>query len=400
VDLRSWTFRVSTRAQSFRTRRRAFLPALIALSLAAAAGTIESSSSLGAQRSKSPGLAAFSSKLRAQARLCSRTPSKRRYVSTRGSDSNSGRLQHPWKTLSRAFDAAVAGEAVYLRSGTYPGWAIEGRSGTADAPISLRAFPRERPVITGRLKVGGDYFCVSGLRFRGRTPANKSSVLIYVSGAHHVEILNNAIQDSFLSGIYVGDEGDLSSDVSIIGNYIRGNGTHDRFDHGVYFGHVNRGLIANNLVVRNLAVGLKIAPEANDVIVTQNTIVANGLAGVIVGGELSWSSNRDLVVNNVVADNAGWGIRSYWEQTVGSGNLALRNLVFANKTGAFWFPRGGMLQRRSILADPRFVSAADYRLRHSSPGINRAILAYSMPFDFDGRVRSSRGRPDLGAFER
>jgi hypothetical protein len=287
-----------------------------------------------------------------------------------------------------------------MRSGTYTGWAGEGRSGTADAPISLRAFPNERPTITGRLKIEGDYFCLAGLRFVGRTSANTSSVLIYVSGAHHVEILDNAIQDSFMSGIYVGDEGDLSSDVSIIGNYIRGNGTHSRFDHGVYFGHVDQGLIANNLVARNIAVGLKIAPEANNVIVTQNTVVGNGYAGIIVGGELSWSSNHDLVVNNVVADNKGWGIRSYWEKTVGSENLALRNLVFANTAGPFWFPRGGMTQRRSILADPRFVSGANYRLRPASPGVNRAIPAYSMPFDFDGRVRGSSGRPDLGAFER
>jgi hypothetical protein len=203
-----------------------------------------------------------------------------------------------------------------------------------------------------------------------------------------------------MSGIYVGDEGDLSSDVSIISNLITGNGTHDRLDHGIYFGHGNGGVVANNVAVGNIAVGLKIAPEANHMIVTQNTVVRNGYAGIIVGGELGWSSNDDLIVNNVVTSNKGWGIRSYWERSVGSGNVALRNLVFANTEGAFWFPRGGMVARESIRADPRFASPNNYRLRAHSPAINRAIRAYSMRVDYAGRARTSKGGPDLGAYER
>jgi hypothetical protein len=136
------------------------------------------------------------------------------------------------------------------------------------------------------------------------------------------------------------------------------------------------------------------------VIVTQNTVVRNGFNGIIVGGELRWSSNDNLIVNNVVVDNAGWGIRSYWEQSVGSGNLALRNLVFANAEGPFWFPGGGLLERESIRANPRFVSANNYRLKANSPAIGRAIRAYSMRADFAGRARARRGAPDLGAYER
>jgi hypothetical protein len=251
--------------------------------------------------------------------------------------------------------------------------------------------------MTGRLKIEGGYFCAEGLRFQGRTQANMKDVLIYVSGANHVEILRNEIANAFMSGIYVGDEGDSSRDVSIIDNYIHGNGTHDRLDHGVYFGHVNGGLIANNLVVGNLALGLKIAPEANHSLVAQNTVVSNGLAGILVGGELNWSSNDNLVVNNIVAFSGEWGIRTYWEKEVGSGNLALRNLVFANHRGPFLFPRGGMVQQKSILANPKFVSTVDFRLQRGSPAINRAIRSFSMPSDFNGRRRR---RPDLGAFER
>jgi hypothetical protein len=223
--------------------------------------------------------------------------------------------------------------------------------------------------------------------------------LIYPAGARHIEIFRNQIVDAWMSGIYVGDEGDVSKDVSIIGNYIGGNGTNGKFDHGVYFGHVDGGLIANNIVVANHAMGLKIAPEASHVTVTQNTVVANGTSGMTVGGELDWSSNDNLVVNNIVAFNRLWGIRSYWERSVGQGNRAVRNLIFSNGAGAFWFPRGGLVQQQSILANPTFMSPSNFRLRARSPAVNRAIPEFSMRSDFSGRKRPA-SRPDIGAFER
>ena len=53
----------------------------------------------------------------------------------------------------------------------------------------------------------------------------------------------------------------------------------------------------------------------------------------------------------------------------------------------------------SILANPRFIGDGNYRLRAASPGLNRAIPAFSMRYDINGRLRP-RGRGDLGAFER
>ncbi len=331
--------------------------------------------------------------------LCGRKASSKRYVSTKGSDRNPGSLRRPWRTINLALRRAVPGEAIYVRAGAYPDWATASRSGTAAAPISLRAYTHERATMTGRLKIVGSYFCVTGFRFEGRTTANTAGPMIYPAGAHHIEIFRNRIINAAWSGIYVGDEEDLSSDVNIIGNYISGNGTRDRFDHGVYLGHVDGGLIANNVVVDNRAIGLKIAPEANHVRVTQNTVVSNGTSGIYVGGEASWSSNDDLVVNNIVAFNHEFGIRSFWDQATGSGNRALRNLVFTNGSGAFWFPGGGLVQQQSISANPRFVGSHNYRLQARSPAINRAIPVFSMPFDFLGQKRTGR-RPDLGAFER
>jgi len=337
--------------------------------------------------------------LHAKYRPCSRKPSRRRYVAVSGSDGSAGTLSRPWRTIGKALKSAAAGDAIYVRSGTYPEWVVAQRNGTSAHPIKLLAYPGERPVFTGLLKIEGAFFCVSGLRFIGKTAANTNEALIYVSGAHHVEILRNTIVSAFKSSIYVGDEGDLSEDVSLISNVVRDNGTSGHFDHGIYLGHVRGGLIANNLVVDNRAIGVKVGPEANDMVVTQNTVVDNGQDGIVVEGEENWSSNDNLVLNNIVAFNHAWGIKTYWEQSIGSGNRALRNLVFGSGEGDFWFPGGGLTAQRSIRADPRFIGDGNFRLRAVSPGLNRAMPAFSMRYDITGRLRS-RGRADLGAFER
>jgi len=306
----------------------------------------------------------------------------------------------PWRTLQRALNAVLPGQTVYVRAGTYPEWATLSRSGTAVAPITLRAYPGEQPVLTGRLKLTGSYARVSGFLFQGGTASNATGVLVYVSGGDDLELSANEIRGAAMSGVYVGDPGNRADHLFIVGNFIHDNGTHTNLDHGIYFGYGSAGLIANNLIVHNFAQGIKLAPDAQATIATANTVVGNGRSGILVGGDTVDLSNNNMVVNNIAAYNSDWGIRSYWEQAVGSGNLALRNLVFANRAGHFWFPGGGMVERRSIRSDPRFVSPVNYRLRAGSPAINRAIAAFSMPFDFDGRGRPLGAGPDIGAYER
>jgi hypothetical protein len=241
---------------------------------------------------------------------------------------------------------------------------------------------------------------VTGMRFIGRTSANSSSTLIYVSGADHVEILRNRIRSSFNSGVYVGDKEGASEHLRIVRNYVADNGTNDDLDHGLYLGHVDRALVANNLVVGNAALGIKAGPEVTRAVITHNTVVRNGTSGVAVNGERSWSSNDNVVVNNIVAFNEAWGIRTYWEEVVGANNLALGNLVFANGEGPSWFPRGGMAEQQSILADPLFVASADYRLRAASPAVDRAVPVFPVRVDFGGRRRPSGRAADIGAYER
>src|SRR5690606_7527084 len=73
------------------------------------------------------------------------------YVATNGSDSNSGSMSSPFKTLERAAKAAKPGDLIYIRGGRYPGARIENVHGTASSPIIFRAFPGETPILDARL---------------------------------------------------------------------------------------------------------------------------------------------------------------------------------------------------------------------------------------------------------
>lgn len=71
------------------------------------------------------------------------------YVATTGSDSNSGTIVSPFKTIEKAVTMVKAGETIYVRGGTYNLTATItlGKSGAENSPISLIAYPLEIPVL-------------------------------------------------------------------------------------------------------------------------------------------------------------------------------------------------------------------------------------------------------------
>jgi Right handed beta helix region/Protein of unknown function (DUF1565) len=329
---------------------------------------------------------------------CRATIVDRRFVSQRGSDANPGTQARPWRTIEKALEMSKPGRAIFVRAGTYREWPTLTKSGTSSAPIILRAYPGERPVLSGRLKITGSYFRISGLVFDGRA-SSESGVLLYISGGDHGEIDHNEFQNASLSGIFLGDAENPSDQIQISGNHVHENGSHDNLDHGVYIGYARDGVIANNIIDHNFAHGIKMGPGAERMLVTQNTIVANGKSGIIVGGSEQRLSSENLVVNNVVAFNADWGIRTFWEGSPGRDNVAERNVVWGNGEDPFWFPGGGLSEHGSIIDNPAFASlpGRDYRLLAGSPAIDRALMEYAMGTDGRGVARDDA--PDIGALE-
>lgn len=75
------------------------------------------------------------------------------YVSPSGSDSGTGSLTEPWRTLRHAISQLRPGDTLYLRGGTYYEREIPVKvAGTVDQPITIRAYENEAPVVDGGFK--------------------------------------------------------------------------------------------------------------------------------------------------------------------------------------------------------------------------------------------------------
>src|SRR4029077_21240585 len=71
------------------------------------------------------------------------------YVETNGSDSNPGTSLAPFRTLYKVVSVANPGDLIYVRGGIYRTNRTVSitRSGNAAAPIRMRAYPGEKPVL-------------------------------------------------------------------------------------------------------------------------------------------------------------------------------------------------------------------------------------------------------------
>lgn len=67
----------------------------------------------------------------------------------RGDDSLAGTEEQPWQTLRHSLRRLKPGDTLYLRGGTYYERPALSRSGTTEAPITIRSYPGELAVIDG-----------------------------------------------------------------------------------------------------------------------------------------------------------------------------------------------------------------------------------------------------------
>lgn len=328
------------------------------------------------------------------------------YVSRRGSDANPGTLRRPWRTAQKALNTLRPGQQALVRAGTYSEGLLMRRSGTEAKPITLAAYPGERPVLrpastdgdTYAMRISGSYFRLRGFVLEGA--AGTSSANIYLFGsASHVDIRRNEIRASQDQGVFAEE---TTRSVHMVGNRIHGNGLNSdpgqHQSHGIYLQGQDH-LIANNVIYDHpFGFGIQIYPENTGTIVVDNTVVASGLSGIVIGGE--GGVTRITIRNNIFAFNSRWGIAHDSDNP--SSSVADHNVLFGNGRGAIQPGfQGTDFSRGNINSDPRFVNVTmgDLHLQARSPALARALPDYSMRVDADGRRRPRGSGPDIGAFE-
>jgi hypothetical protein len=132
------------------------------------------------------------------------------YVSTKGSDSNSGTMSSPWQTIQHAANSVSAGATVYVFGGVYHEAVNFPASGTASAPITFQSYPGQTAVIDGTgvkccgssgteglvTIVNQSYVVVSGFEIRNFTTGSAARVPtgVWITGyGTGIQILNNRV---------------------------------------------------------------------------------------------------------------------------------------------------------------------------------------------------------------
>jgi hypothetical protein len=346
-----------------------------------------------------------------------------RYVATTGSDANPGTIDRPWRSITRALVAAVPGNRILVRAGTYAGTLGAGPSmggtvgpavyasprGTAAAPISLEAYPGERPVIAAMVSLpSAQWFRMSGLIIDGTSaPAGAEGVSLgNTSGTapSHVELSYNEIRNFRPTGTHA--QGILhysGTDTALVGNRIHHIGVQKFFDHGIYLKAGRRVVVANN-VIHDVTggYGLHIWGDFDDSWVINNTVYGSAASGFTIGGnDDRGHPDRVVTANNIFAGHTGTADSHQGyaakEYQPGTGDSTRHNLGWANARTSPWQLSGaGPVDNQT--ADPRFAGAAarDLRPLAGSPAINTAE-SFGLLLDADRRPRTNA--PDKGAYE-
>ena len=358
------------------------------------------------------------------------------YISTAGSDSNSGTINSPFRTLPKGLSILRPGDTLYIRTGTYTGVnndLTEIPSGTSwSSPVTIAGYPGE----IARLTVAPNTEAVLNLtanrnfngslqyvRFENLTLDHKSggipgSAIGSYGPSHHLRFINLDVNSTGYSCVLVTDAanhweftGGTYHNCGSYGFYVTGdenifesltirdtgeNGTGNRYaihNFNTNYPYPDRN-VYRNLMVYNTGGILIYRGDGN---IAYNNIVRDTLDhGFTVGG----GATNTKIYNNTIYNSSKFGI-----DTVNSTGTVIRNnIIFQNQMAAINNEGVGVIMSNNLTSDPLFInpSSSDFRLQSGSPAIDRGfnVSSEGVTFDYTGiSVRPQGSAYDIGAYE-
>jgi len=275
------------------------------------------------------------------------------YVSPAGDDTAPGTRAAPFRTIARAAAAvaskAAAGITVWVAPGTYHGGFKTTASG--DAVPSSRIYyvsttkwgARIVPPATGKNKAAwhnrGNYVSIVGFEVDGSKRGTGAAWRYGLySGGSHTQFIGNKVHH-IATNVPCTSVGGSAIGVDSYYKGVKGevidNVVHDigpagcRFVQGIYIS--TSAVVQNNVVYRVAAAGIHLWHDANDVVVTNNTVSWSTHGIIVGGGDFYWrtiGADHIRVHQNVLHDNV-YGVSETGK--TGCDNVYSDNMAFRNR---------------------------------------------------------------------
>lgn len=276
------------------------------------------------------------------------------YVSTAtgASDSNSGSLTSPWRSLNASVAKLHAGDVLFVRGGTYVEKVWIYNSGTSANPITISAYSGEFPIIDGEnviptgnysplLGLFGNYISVSGFEIKNTTLGNNARG-VALSG-HHNTVSKLNVHHIYANGILIQGDNNIVEDSQLWQScYSNVNGTQTGWASGLsaargYSGTAINGITSNaiirrNIVFNNWGEGLS-TYQATGTIIEDNIVYDNWARNIYVSDATNITVQRNMIYispNYVPRNKSLNGISLFDEISNGSTVPHSANMVIIN----------------------------------------------------------------------
>lgn len=254
-------------------------------------------------------------------------------------DSKTITVPDDYPTIQQAINNALAGDTVYVKSGTYSENLIITKS------LSLVGENKDSTIIVGSgntaCLIQHDNVNVTGFTFR-RLSTMRWHYNIHLLNVKHCNVFENNLESSFY-GIWLVDASfNNVFNNTAVGNWngihlttsdynnISNNTITNSHDWGISTEGSNYNLMLGNYIASNGGAGVVLdsgMPNTNNLI-AQNTITSNGHNGIEITA--IDSINNKIIGNNITANGNTFGVAILlaWDN-----NLVMNNYIVGNQAG-------------------------------------------------------------------